>query len=32
MGLLLGIPITASLKVICDHMDGWEPVGRWLSA
>ena len=32
MGLLLGIPITASLKVICDHMEGWEPVGRWLSA
>lgn len=32
MGLLLGIPITASLKVICDHVEGWEPVGRWLSA
>lgn len=32
MGLLLGIPITASLKVICDHVQGWEPVGRWLSA
>lgn len=32
MGLLLGIPITASLKVICDHVEGWEPLGRWLSA
>ena len=30
MGLLLGIPVTASIKVICDHMEGWEPVGRWL--
>jgi predicted PurR-regulated permease PerM len=30
MGLLLGIPITASIKVICDHLEGWEPVGRWL--
>jgi predicted PurR-regulated permease PerM len=32
MGLLLGIPMTASLKVICDHVEGWEPIGRWLSA
>ena len=32
MGLLLGIPVTASIKVICDHIDGWEPVGRWLGA
>ncbi len=32
MGFLLGIPITATIKVICDHVDGWEPVGRWLSA
>lgn len=32
MGLLLGIPITASIKVVCDHVEGWEPVGRWLSA
>ncbi len=32
MGLLLGIPITASIKVICDHVEGWEPVGRWMSA
>ena len=32
MGLVLAIPITAVLKVICDHMEGWEPVGRWLGA
>jgi predicted PurR-regulated permease PerM len=32
MGLLLGIPMTASLKVICDHVEGWQPVGRWLGA
>ena len=32
MGLILAIPITAVLKVICDHVEGWQPVGRWLSA
>ncbi len=32
MGLILAIPITAVIKVICDHVDGWQPVGRWLSA
>jgi predicted PurR-regulated permease PerM len=32
MGLLLAIPITASLRVICDHTESWRPVGRWLSA
>jgi predicted PurR-regulated permease PerM len=32
MGLLVGIPVTASIKVICDHIEGWEPVGRWLGA
>lgn len=31
MGLVLAIPITASLRVICDHTDSWKPVGRWLS-
>jgi predicted PurR-regulated permease PerM len=30
IGLLLAIPITATVKVICDHSEGWEPVGRWL--
>lgn len=31
MGLLLAIPITASLRVICDHTESWKPIGRWLS-
>ncbi|HEX3377387.1 MAG TPA: AI-2E family transporter [Candidatus Acidoferrales bacterium] len=30
VGLILAIPITATVKVICDHSEGWEPVGRWL--
>lgn len=32
VGLILAIPITAVIKVICDHVEGWQPVGRWLSA
>jgi predicted PurR-regulated permease PerM len=32
IGLGLAIPITATIKVICDHVEGWEPVGRWLGA
>jgi predicted PurR-regulated permease PerM len=32
MGLILGIPITAALRVICDHTDSLKPVARWLSA
>jgi predicted PurR-regulated permease PerM len=31
-GLVLAIPITATIKVICDHVEGWEPAGRWLGA
>lgn len=31
MGLVLAIPLTASLRVICDHTESWRPVGRWLS-
>lgn len=31
MGLVLAIPITAVIKVVCDHVDGWQPVGHWLS-
>jgi predicted PurR-regulated permease PerM len=31
MGLLLAIPITASLRVVCDHTDSWKPIARWLS-
>lgn len=32
VGLLLAIPITATVKVICDHVDQWEAFGRWLGA
>lgn len=32
MGLILAIPITAVFKVICDHVERLQPVGRWLSA
>jgi len=32
LGLLLAIPITGTIKVICDHVKGWEPVGKWLGA
>jgi predicted PurR-regulated permease PerM len=32
MGLLLAIPITATLRVICDHTEKLRPIGRWLSA
>jgi predicted PurR-regulated permease PerM len=32
MGLLVGIPVRASIKVICDHIAGGEPAGRWLGA
>jgi len=32
IGLLLAIPITATIKVICDHVEGFEPAGRWLGA
>jgi predicted PurR-regulated permease PerM len=31
MGLILGIPITAALRVICDHTESLKPVARWLS-
>ena len=31
MGLLLAIPVTAALRVICDHTESWKPIGRWLS-
>lgn len=30
IGLILAIPITATMKLICDHVEGWEPAGRWL--
>jgi predicted PurR-regulated permease PerM len=32
IGFILGIPITAAAKVICDRVDRWQPIGRWLGA
>ncbi len=32
IGLVLAVPIMATIKVICDHAEGWEPVGQWLGA
>lgn len=32
IGLILAIPIVATAKVICDHIEGWQPVGRWLGS
>ncbi len=32
IGLILAIPITATIKVICDHVEGWKPTGRWMGA
>lgn len=31
-GLILAIPVTATLKVICDHVPDWQPWGHWLGA
>lgn len=32
MGLILAIPITAALRVVCDHTESYKPVARWLGA
>jgi len=32
MGLILAIPLTAALRVICEHTEAYKPVARWLSA
>jgi len=32
MGLILAIPITAALRVICEHTQSLKPLARWLSA
>jgi predicted PurR-regulated permease PerM len=29
-GLLMGIPILAIIKTICDHNEDWKPVGELL--
>ena len=30
IGLILAIPITATIKAVCDNVESWQPVGRWL--
>ncbi len=30
MGLILAVPLTAALKIICDHVDSLRPYGAWL--
>jgi len=30
IGLILGIPITAAIKIVCDQVDGLRPYGDWL--
>jgi len=32
IGLVLAIPITATIKVVCDHVEDWKPIGRWLGS
>ena len=32
IGFILAIPITATVKVVCDRVDRWQPIGRWLGA
>ena len=32
MGLILAIPITAAMRVICEHTESLKPVAHWLSA
>jgi predicted PurR-regulated permease PerM len=32
IGFILAIPITATCKVVCDRVDRWQPIGRWLGA
>ena len=30
IGLVLAIPLTAAIKIVCDNIDGLHPVGCWL--
>jgi predicted PurR-regulated permease PerM len=32
MGLVLAIPLTATLRVILDHTEAGKPIGKWMSA
>jgi predicted PurR-regulated permease PerM len=30
MGLLLAVPVVGATKIVCDHIESLQPVGRWL--
>lgn len=30
MGLILAVPIMATLKIVCDHVEALQPLGAWL--
>jgi len=30
--LVLAIPITATIKVVCDHVEGYQTIGAWLGS
>lgn len=30
MGLILAVPITAAIKIVCDHMVSLRPIGDWM--
>jgi predicted PurR-regulated permease PerM len=30
MGALMAVPITASIKIVCDHIEGLAPIGEFL--
>src|SRR4029453_9190747 len=30
MGLILGIPLTAAIKIVCDQVESLRPYGDWL--
>jgi len=30
MGFVLAIPLMAAIKIICDHLEGLQPIGDWL--
>lgn len=32
IGLVLAIPITATIKVVCDHVEGYQTIGAWLGS
>jgi predicted PurR-regulated permease PerM len=29
-GLILAIPIVAAIKIVCDHIEGLQPIGEWM--